>query len=51
MNTEQAIEIRELTQEEISTVEGGFFFWVHIARTAAVIVALGVTALREACND
>jgi hypothetical protein len=44
MNTN---EIRELTQDEAMSVTGGLI-WVHLARTAAVLLAGGVTVVREA---
>ena len=46
-NTETTNEMRELTQDELTSATGGFF-WAHIARTAAVLVAGGVTVIREA---
>jgi hypothetical protein len=46
-NEESTNEIRELTQDELTSVTGGLF-WAHIARTAAVLIAGGVTVVREA---
>jgi lactobin A/cerein 7B family class IIb bacteriocin len=42
-------EIRELTQDELMSVTGGMLHVVvHLARTAAVIAALGYLVLDEA---
>jgi hypothetical protein len=46
-NEKNTNEIRELSQDELTSATGGLF-WVHIARTAAVLIAGGVTVVREA---
>jgi hypothetical protein len=39
--------LRVVTDEDLNSVSGGLL-WVHVARTAAVIVAGAVTVIREA---
>jgi hypothetical protein len=46
LKSAEVSDIRELTQDELTSVTGGFIL-VHIARTAATLVALGVTLIRE----
>lgn len=49
-NAELNSDIRELTQDELSSVTGGLI-WVHLARTAAILIAGGITVVREAMKE